>query len=110
MNSSFSEQLKVSPLVWITAAVMLGVLAGSLLGLSTLVWLVLCLAALLGGIAVFLFKRSWRLSIILLPLFLFMGAARYQLSVPVFDQNSISFFNNLDQRVYVTGTLSLIHI
>ncbi len=85
---------------------MLGVLAGSILGLSTLVWLLLSLVALLGGIIIFLFKRSWRLSIILLPFFLFLGAGRYQLDLPVIDQNSISFFNDLDRRVYVTGSVT----
>ncbi len=108
MKSSLPEQLSVSPLVWITAALLGGILLGSTQyeAITTLTWLELAALALIAALALFRLHVKVRLSVLLLPFVLFLGAARFQYSLPVITPTTAAYYNDLDRRIYVTGTLA----
>ena len=105
------EQLTTQPpLMWFSLAFLGGIVLGWLVSLPWWGW------AVLGGISVVLaiFTGIFRPSTFhfLLPPFafilffaLFLGAARYQLSVPSFDAFHIAFYNDRDYDLLITGTI-----
>jgi competence protein ComEC len=106
VKTSLSAQLAHSPLLWIASALLAGIVLASLATLSTLVWFGLAfLALLVAGLLRFL-RPQWSLAILLLPGFLCLGGARYQMAQPLIDSAHIAFYNDLDRRVYVTGILA----
>jgi competence protein ComEC len=103
------------PLMWFALAFLGGIVLGKLVSLSLTIWLVLATLALIAA----LFSRiviknlppsSRPLSLIpflfFLVLGLFLGAARYQMTVPKFDAYHIAFYNDRDYDLLVTGTLA----
>ncbi|MCK6540402.1 MAG: hypothetical protein L6Q26_10115, partial [Anaerolineales bacterium] len=103
------------PLMWFSLAFLAGIVLGSLVSLSIWVWVGLAVIFLLVAIASRIFPLSSflspPLSFILQPftfiLFvaLFLGAARYQYSVPKFDAFHIAFYNDRDYDLLITGYL-----
>jgi competence protein ComEC len=106
VKSSFSEQITNSPLVWFSAALIGGIILASLLALPTLLWFSLAFLGLVAALALHRLRPQWSYSLLLLPGFLFLGAARYQMVQPVITPTFISYYNDLDRRVYVTGTIA----
>jgi competence protein ComEC len=107
------EQLTTRlPLVWFSLAFLAGIVLGSLVSLHIFVWILLFIIAdLLILISRVLQRRLPSLPFIFSPftfvlLFaLFLGAARYQFSVPNFSPFHIAFYNDRDYDMLVTGTL-----
>ena len=110
------------PLMWFSLAFLAGIVLGSLLSLSLQVWLIFAGVFLALALALRFFSRSSLLarlsenqggtfSVIFNPfsfilLFaLFLGAARYQASVPKFDAFHIAFYNDRDYDLLITGYL-----
>lgn len=100
------------PLMWFSLAFLAGIILASLVSLSVWVWIGLALVAILFLVAVqILLGRLPSPSLLLKPFSfilltaLFLGAARYQLSVPTFDAHHISFFNDRDYDLLITGTI-----
>ncbi len=84
---------------------MAGVALASVFAFSTPVWFGLAFVSLLVGLGLRRLRPQATFSILLLPGFLFLGAARYQMVQPVITPQSIAYYNDLQQKVYVTGTL-----
>jgi competence protein ComEC len=116
-NSSTSNRLKEQlttrlPLVWFSLAFLAGIVLASLVPLPLLTWIAFVVAAdLLLIISYLLSRRLASLPSIFSPftfvllLALFLGAARYQLSVPSFNAFHIAFYNDREYDLFITGTL-----
>src|SRR5919106_1275532 len=133
-SNRIQEQLTRLPLMWFSLAFLAGIVLASLISLPTsvripsageiategiwvglsIVFLVLALFArffppLISLRATF---SSSPLAFFLQPftfvlLFaLFLGASRYQFSVPNFDANHIAFYNDRDYDLLITGTIA----
>ena len=104
------------PLMWFGLAFLGGIVLGSVVSLSVWVWAALAAIALLLAILTRVFAKRlppspYPLSTFIpftfaLLLGLFLGAARYQMTVPDFDANHIAFYNDRDYDMLVTGTLT----
>ena len=112
-TSSLREQLTTQPpLMWFSLAFLGGIFLGKLVSLSIWVWLGLALLAIFLSIVARILAPRFDLSILLKPftfiLFfgLFLGAARYQYSVPKFDAFHIAFYNDREYDLLITGTLT----
>src|SRR5688572_20116596 len=122
--SQVQDQLTTHlPLMWFSLAFLAGIVLASLVSLPLWVWVALSIISLLLALSIRFFPRleqlgatlatpfSQSLSFLLRPfsfiLFvaLFLGAARYQLSVPNFDAFHIAFYNDRDYELLITGTL-----
>jgi competence protein ComEC len=106
VKSSIPEQISTSPLVWISAALLAGIVLASILTLSTLIWFQFALLGLIAALALHRIQPRLTYAILLLPGFLFLGAARYQMVQPVVSPSVISFYNDQDRKIYVTGTIA----
>jgi competence protein ComEC len=103
------------PLVWVSLAFLSGIVLAKYSSLSLWVWVALAILFLLLAIGSRVFHLSAFIShpssFLLQPfsfiLFfsLFLGSARYQLSVPNFDAFHIAFYNDRDYDLLITGTL-----
>lgn len=105
------------PLLWCSLAFMAGILLASRVGLSTQVWLILAgMAFVTTLVALVVIRRAGVLvsplhvptSILIALVFLsgFLGAARYQAVQPKVDPFFISWYNDREYQVLVSGTLS----
>src|SRR6266498_4404511 len=110
------EQLTTRlPLLWFSLAFLAGIVLASLISLSIWIWIGLSLLFLLLALFVHIFSlssfiarfRSLLFSPFTFTLFfaLFLGAARYQISVPKFDAFHIAFYNDREYDLLITGTL-----
>lgn len=107
------EQLTTRlPLVWFSLAFLAGIVLASLVSLHIFVWIALfVIADLLIVVSRFLARRRPSLPFFFSPFFfvllfaLFLGAARYEYSVPRFNAFHIAFYNDRDYDMLVTGTL-----
>src|SRR5689334_1202345 len=100
------------PLVWFSLAFLGGIVLASLVHLHIFVWIALfVLADLLIIVSRLLARRRPSLPFFVSPFFfvllfaLFLGAARYEYSVPRFNAFHIAFYNDRDYDMLVTGTL-----
>ena len=111
--SSLYERLTTQPpLMWFSLAFLAGIILGSLLSLSLWTWLALAVLAIFLSIFAQLFSAYIPPALFLLRPFpfilfasLFVGAARYQYSVPDFDAYHIAFYNDREYDLLITGTL-----
>ncbi|HSM71993.1 MAG TPA: ComEC/Rec2 family competence protein [Anaerolineales bacterium] len=117
--TSLLEQLTTQPpLMWFSLAFLGGIVVGSLVSLPFLVWAGLAAAFVLSAVFSRLFRpfdsaqdkpSSFRFLLhpfsFILLFGLFLGAARFQLSVPKFDAFHIAFFNDREYDLLITGTL-----
>jgi competence protein ComEC len=106
VKTSLAAQLTSSPLLWITSACLAGIVLASGVSLPTLAWFGLAFLALLAALGLRLLRPGWTLALLLLPGFLCLGAARYQMVQPLINSSHIAYYNDLDSRVYVTGILA----
>src|ERR1051325_4405144 len=106
------------PLVWVSLAFLAGIVLGSLISLHILVWVALVFLSIflliLSRILIPGLSSSSNFSLFtpllhpfsfLLLTSLFLGAVRYQASVPKFDAFHIAFYNDREYDLLVTGTL-----
>jgi competence protein ComEC len=99
------------PLMWFSLAFLAGIIFGSLVSLSIWAWialtifsiLLLILAQVLVPIPPITFSIR-PFGFILLAAFC-LGALRYQISVPQFNEFHIAFYNDRDYELLVTGVL-----
>ncbi|RPJ20963.1 MAG: ComEC/Rec2 family competence protein [Chloroflexi bacterium] len=118
--SRIQEQLTSRlPLVWFSLAFLGGIVLASLLSLHIFVWFALIVVSIfLIILARILALRLHPSSFILHPFFrilhpfsfilllaLFLGAARYQISVPRFNAFHIAFYNDREYDLLITGSL-----
>ena len=83
------------PLVYVSTGWLMSVWAASMLVLPTGVLLLAVLAPLIG---LALWRRERRVRLIrLAALCAIFGGLRYQLSLPHFDQNSLSIYNDIGE-------------
>ncbi len=99
------------PLVWFSLAFLGGIVLASLVPFSLWGWIGLAVFAIFLLIVVQILTPRLSPSLhfvpftfILLTAF-FLGAARYQFSVPHFDAFHIAFYNDRDYDLLITGTL-----
>jgi competence protein ComEC len=115
-TSRLQEQLTRLPLIWFSLAFLAGIVLASLISLSIWIWaglsiFFLVLALFIRFIPLFAF-RAHPLSFVFQPftfiLFfaLFLGAARYQISIPKFDAFHIAFYNDRDYDLLITGIVA----
>ena len=100
------------PLVWFSLAFLLGIVLASVVSLHIFVWITLfVIADILIIVSRILSRRSPSFPRIFSPftfvllLALFLGAARYEYSVPRFNAFHIAFYNDRDYDLLITGTL-----
>ena len=106
--SSLREQITTQPpLMWFSLVFLGGIVLGSLVSLPLWIWAGLAVLALFLSIIIRFLKSQFNLSpfIFVLLLGLFLGAARYQMSVTKFDAFHIAFYNDRDYDLLITGTL-----
>jgi len=112
-TSRIQEQLTTRlPLVWFSLAFLAGIVLASLVSLSIWIWVGLAIFAIVFTfLSRILSSRLHPSSFILSPfsfiliLSLFLGAARYQLSIPNFDAFHIAFYNDRNYDLLITGYL-----
>ncbi|MDX1379332.1 MAG: ComEC/Rec2 family competence protein, partial [Anaerolineales bacterium] len=108
-STSLREQLTAQPpLMWFSLAFLGGIVLGSLVSLSIWVWISLALLSVFLLIPARIFASRLNLSsfVFVLLTALFLGAARFQYSVPRFDAFHIAFFNDREYDLLITGTLA----
>jgi competence protein ComEC len=111
-SSLYERLIAQPPLMWFSLAFLAGIVFGSLVSLSLWVWLALAVLAIFLLILAQLFSARippalfilHPLSFILIAS-LFLGAARYQFTVPNFDAFHIAFYNDREYDLLITGTL-----
>ena len=111
--SNMWERLTTQPpLMWFSLAFLGGIVLGSLVSLAFSLWVALAvLFVFLAIIARILVSRLTLESVFLLPFFLtlifglFLGAARFQYSVPKFDAFHVAFYNDREYDLLITGYL-----
>jgi competence protein ComEC len=114
-SSRIPHLMTTLPLMWFSIAFLTGIVLGSLLSQSVWIWLGLAVFFLLLAILARILPRSASsppsLTPFLFPFLfinifaLFLGAARYQMSVPDFDAFHIAFYNDRDYDLLITGTI-----
>src|SRR5688572_30822449 len=111
--SRIQEQLTTRlPLVWFSLAFLAGVVFASLVALHILGWVALIIVSMLLILAARILPPRYPslpslfspFTFVLLLAF-FLGAARYQLSVPQFNAFHIAFYNDRDYELLITGTV-----
>ena len=109
------------PLLWISLAWMAGILLASAVHTHVLVWLLLALFALLSIYPTYrlapaviplntartnlALRRAWLVLALAALAVMFLGALRFQWSVPAQSASQIGFHNDAGYDVLVTGTL-----
>ncbi len=101
------------PLLWLSLAFLAGILLASQVTLPVTVWLILAGIALLLIIVYRLWSARRQnsnpptISLITLSLItLFLGAARFQASIPIIDAHHIAWYNDRQYDLLVTGVLT----
>ena len=114
----FEKLTAFLPLFWLSLAFLAGILFAQSAHASTLLWLLLAALAVLLALLVRLllprlrvpgFLHSSPASLFLVALSLtvfFLGAARYQASLPTVDSHYVAWYNDRDYALLVTGTLA----
>ncbi len=108
--SRLQEQLAALPLVWFSLAFLVGIVLASLVSLHILVWTALIVISLFLLVLARILAPRFPAFIphpfaFVLLFALFLGAARYQISVPRFNAFHIAFYNDREYDLLVTGTL-----
>jgi len=107
-TSAWERLTTQPPLMWFSLVFLVGIFLGKAISLSLWVWAGLALAFILISILARVFSLS-TFHFLLAPfsfiLFIavFLGAARYQFSVPKFDAFHIAFYNDREYELLITG-------
>jgi len=110
-TSTWERLITQPPLMWFSLAFLGGIVLGKAVSLSLWIWVVLVLAFIFLAIIARLFHLS-TFHYILHPfsfiLFtaIFLGAVRFQFSVPKFDAFHIASYNDRDYDLLITGYLA----
>ena len=110
-SNRIQEQLTTHlPLVWISLAFLVGIVLGSVVSLSIWIWAGIALLFIALAIVARVFHLSSFFFFLhpfsfILFVSLFLGSARYQLSIPNFDAFHIAFYNDRNYDLLITGYL-----
>ena len=110
-SSSVLKQLITVPLMWFSLAFLAGIILASLVSLSIWVWIALTVFAIFLLIASQVLAPRLSTSVPIHPFFfilltsLFLGALRYQVSIPQFNAFHIAFYNDREYDLLIKGTL-----
>ena len=100
------------PLLWLSLAFIAGILAASVTNVTVPVWLIL------AGLALVVFVLLTSIKFLHVPvapllvfspvvlIVFFLGAARYQSTVPTVDAHYIAWYNDRDYELLIAGTLA----
>lgn len=105
-SGTLLEQLSATPLLWMVSAFLGGLIFSSRLALPWWFWLVAAGVALLVALAIRWLRPQAALALLLLPFIFGLGAARYARGQHILAEKTIVAYNDLDQTIYITGTLS----
>ncbi|HKI54548.1 MAG TPA: ComEC family competence protein, partial [Anaerolineales bacterium] len=113
-TSSLREQLTTQPpLMWFSLAFLGGIVLGKFASLPLWFWIVFTVIAIFLSILAQVLTSRFDLTYLIFRPFvyvlflgLFLGAARYQYSVPKFDAFHIAFYNDREYDLLITGTLA----
>ncbi len=107
-KASLLEQITNSPLLWISIAFLAGIILASWVTAPTLLWFGLAFLNMPVAILLHFIRPKWKYAFLLLPGFLLLGGARYQMVQPPTEltSNQIAYYNEIPRRVYVTGILA----
>ena len=94
------------PLFWVALAFLGGIVLASLVVLPWYLWLILGILAIPVAVVLKLVRRPWKLAFLLIPAFIFLGAARYQAQQPVITPDHIAYYNDDPRKIYITGVIS----
>jgi competence protein ComEC len=101
------------PLLWLSLAFIVGILFAGKVTLSVLAWLLLAGGFLIVFVLLRILHLRLHISIPPLLLFspailgvLFLGAARYQATIPRVDAHYIAWYNDRDYELLITGILA----
>lgn len=106
MKPSLLEQLSAAPLFWLGGAFLGGLALSSLQPLDWWLWLLAALALIALALAARRLRPQTLLTLALLPGVLCLGAAWHARAQQTPAAETLSGYNDLDQNVYVTGTLA----
>jgi competence protein ComEC len=111
--SKFISLTAWMPLFWLSIAFIAGILLASLWSLPVFAWCILAGVAFFLSILLRILSAHHRISItprllysLVLTAVFFLGAARYQSSLPRLDAYYVAWYNDREYEVQVTGTLS----
>lgn len=112
-TNRLQEQLTTRlPLVWFSLSFLAGIVFASILSFHVFVWITLIVASILLIVLLrVLTPRFPSLPSLFSPftfvilLAFFLGAARYQISVPRFNAFHIAFYNDREYDLLITGTV-----
>jgi competence protein ComEC len=105
-SEALLEQLSATPLLWMVSAFLGGITFSSRLALPWWVWLMAAGAALLIALVIRWLRPQAALALLLLPFIFGLGASRYAWGQHILAEKTIAAYNDLDQAIYVTGTLA----
>ena len=88
--------------MWVSLAFIAGILFAKLVSLPLFVWLIFAILAIAAAI---LLRRSTFILLAACLIAIFIGAARYQVTVPTRNISQIAWFNDRDYDILVTGTV-----
>ena len=106
MKDSLLEQITNAPLVWLTSAFFGGIVLSSLVTLPWWLWLAAGVLGLPIGFVIKRLRPQASLALMLVPAFVFFGGARHAYEQPDLSPERLAWYNDLEQNVYVTGTLA----
>jgi len=90
------------PLLWVSLAFIAGILLAKSVSLPLTVWFIFAVLAL---VATIFLRRSTFVLLASCSIALFIGAVRYQFTVPTPSISQIAWFNDRNYDMLVTGTL-----
>jgi len=87
---------------------MAGIVLASVVVAPALIWFALAFVTMPVAILLRFIRPQWKFAYLLLPGFLLLGAARYQMVQPPVELTSdqIAYYNETPRRVYVTGVVT----
>ncbi len=105
-SETLLEQLSATPLLWMVSAFLGGIIFSSLLPLDWWLWLIAAGIAFLAITPIKWLKPQALLAFLLIPSIFGLGAARHAWEQKTLAERSIATYNDLDQNIYITGTLA----
>lgn len=100
------------PLLWISLAFLLGIIVASQVHASTRLWLILAGVGLVSAVTMGILAVRYKLLplnlflIALAMMVFFLGAGRFQTTVPEITANHISWYNDREYEILVTGNVA----
>lgn len=106
-QTTLLQRLSALPFFWVLLAFLVGIIIGQVFPLPDWGWLALAGAGLVLGLLAWLLSSDRpNLLLTLLPMALFLGGLRYQAAQPSAAIDRLSNYNDLEARIWVTGSIT----